>query len=121
MKSFALVVLGGALGTLSRYGVSEALPRDGLFPGATFLVNVVGSFALGALLAMLLTRRTGLRLLMGTGFLGGFTTYSSLAVETDGLLRGDHVALGLTYGLGSVVAGIAAALVGVAIGSRVRR
>lgn len=120
MKSLALVVFGGAAGTLSRFGVNEALPDGGLFPWATFTVNVVGSFALGVLLAALLTRRTELRLLFGTGFLGGFTTYSALAVETDTLLRGDHVVLGIAYAFGSVLAGLAAALAGVALGSRTR-
>ncbi len=120
MKSLALVVLGGAAGTLSRFGVNEVVPGEGLFPWATFIVNLVGSFALGVLLAALLTRRTELRLLLGTGFLGGFTTYSALAVETDALLRGDHLVLGIAYAFGSVVAGLAAALAGVAVGSRKR-
>ncbi len=118
MRSLALVVVGGTAGTLSRFGVNEVLPEGGLFPWATFIVNVVGSFALGVLLAALLTRHTELRLLLGTGFLGGFTTYSALAVETDTLLRGDHVILGVAYAVGSVVAGLAAALAGIALGSR---
>lgn len=122
MRSLALVIAGGTMGTLSRFGINEALPGDGAFPLATFIVNVVGSFALGLLLAALLGRRSDtLRLLLGTGFLGGFTTYSALAVETDSLLRGDHVVLGLMYAVGSVVVGIAAALVGIAAGSRGRR
>lgn len=125
MRSFALVVAGGAAGTLSRYGVAQAVDGDGLFPVATFLVNVTGSFALGALLAVLLARRAesadDLRLAIGTGFLGGYTTYSALAVETDSLLRGDHVALGLAYAVGSVVAGLMAALAGVATGRAVVR
>ncbi len=62
-----------------------------------------------------------LRLLLGTGFLGGYTTYSALAVETDTLLRGDHVALGLTYAVGSLVAGLVAAFAGVAAGRAVAR
>lgn len=126
MRSFALVAVGGAAGTLSRYGVAEAFDADRLFPLATFLVNVTGSFALGALLAVLLVRdhsapANRLRLLLGTGFLGGYTTYSALAVETDTLLRGDHVALGLTYALGSLVAGLVAAFAGVAAGRAVAR
>ena len=126
MRSFALVAIGGAAGTLSRHGIAEALDGDRLFPLATFLVNVTGSFALGALLAVLLVRdhsapANRLRLLLGTGFLGGYTTYSALAVETDTLLRGDHVALGLTYAVGSVVAGLVAASAGVAAGRRVAR
>ena len=85
-----------------------------------------GSFALGALLATLLVRdhsapANRLRLLLGTGFLGGYTTYSALAVETDTLLRGDHLALGLTYAAGSVVAGLLAAYAGVAAARAVVR
>jgi fluoride exporter len=53
------------------------------------------------------------RLLVGTGFLGGFTTYSALAVETDGLLRDGRVAVALTYALTTVVVGLLASLAGV--------
>jgi CrcB protein len=126
VRSFALVAIGGAVGTLARHGIAEALDPDRLFPLATFLVNITGSFALGALLAVLLVRdhsapANRLRLLLGTGFLGGYTTYSALAVETDTLLRGDHVALGLTYAAGSVVAGLVAAYAGVAAARAVVR
>jgi len=126
VRSFALVAVGGAVGTLARHGIAEALDGDRLFPLATFLVNVTGSFALGALLAVLLVRdhsapANRLRLLLGTGFLGGYTTYSALAVETDTLLRGDHVALGITYAAGSVVAGLVAAGAGVAAARAVVR
>ena len=126
MRSFALVAVGGAAGTLTRHGIAEALDADRLFPLATFLVNVTGSFALGALLAALLVRdhsapANRLRLLLGTGFLGGYTTYSALAVETDTLLRGDHVVLGLTYAAGSVAAGLLAAYAGVAAARAVLR
>lgn len=126
MRSFALVAVGGAAGTLARHGVAEALDPDRLFPLATFLVNVTGSFALGALLAVLLVRdhrarANRLRLLLGTGLLGGYTTYSALAVETDTLLRGDHVALGLAYAAGSVLAGLVAAFAGVAAARAVVR
>jgi len=126
VRSFALVAIGGAAGTLARHWIAEALAGDRLFPLPTFLVNVTGSFALGALLAVLLVRghrasANRMRLLLGTGFLGGYTTYSALAVETDTLLRGDHVALGRAYAVGSVVAGLVAALAGVAAGRAVAR
>jgi CrcB protein len=58
---------------------------------------------------------------VGTGFLGGYTTYSALAVETDTLLRGDHVTVGLAYAAGSVVAGLVAAYAGVAAARAVVR
>ena len=126
MRSFALVAVGGAAGTLARHGIAEALDPDQLFPWATFLVNVTGSFALGALLAVLLVcdhsaPANRLRLLLGTGFLGGYTTYSALAVETDTMLRDDHLALGLMYATGSVVAGLVAAFAGVAAARTVVR
>ena len=126
MRSFALVAIGGAAGTLARHGIAEVLDPDRLFPLATFLVNLTGAFALGALLETLLVRDHSapakrLRLLLGTGFLGGYTTYSALAVETDTLLRGDHVALGLAYAAGSVVAGLVAAQAGVAAARAVVR
>ncbi|MFI5427744.1 fluoride efflux transporter FluC [Aeromicrobium sp. UC242_57] len=131
MRSFAIVAVGGAVGTLSRHGINEWLSTDHLFPAATFAVNVSGAFLLGLLLMSLTLRggRTGsdtgtprdLRLLLGTGFLGGFTTYSTLAVETETLLRHDHVAMALTYGLGSTVLGLIAALGGAVTARAVSR
>nr|MCW2728205.1 hypothetical protein [Aeromicrobium sp.] len=127
MKLFWLVVGGGAAGTLTRYGVTELLDPDRLFPLGTFTANVTGSFVLGALLTVLAMRgdddgrRREARLLLGTGFLGGYTTYSALAVETETLLREDHVALGLGYALGSVAIGLLAAVAGMAAARRVVR
>lgn len=121
-----LVLLGGVAGTPSRYGVAQLLPaRPGTLPVATLLVNVVGGFLLGTLLEALARRgpdsggRRQARLLVGTGFLGAFTTYSSLAVETDLLLRADAPGLAVAYALGSVVAGVLAAAAGVATARRV--
>ncbi len=123
----ALVVIGGAAGSLTRHGVSEWLNPGHRFPVGTFAVNVTGSFVLGALLAALLLSgddtgpRHQARVLLGTGFLGGYTTYSALAVETETLLRSDHAALGLTYAVGSVAAGLVAAIAGVLVGRRAAR
>ncbi|MET0448385.1 MAG: CrcB family protein [Aeromicrobium sp.] len=127
MRSFLLVAAGGAAGTLARHGIGEWLDPGHAFPVGTFAVNVTGSFLLGALLATLMLRGTDdgarrtARLLLGTGFLGGYTTYSALAVQTETLLRDDRVALGLTYALGSVAAGLAAALAGIAVGRAATR
>jgi fluoride exporter len=95
-------------------------------PVATLGVNVVGAFALGVLLDALSRRgadaglRRDVRLLVGTGFLGGFTTYSSLAVETDALLRGGQSGLALAYAVGTVVLGAGAAAAGIFVASRRR-
>ena len=126
MKLLAMVVVGGAAGSLARYGMGEWLNPGHDLPVGTLVVNVTGSFVLGALLTVLAARgddsgrRREARLLLGTGFLGGYTTYSALAVDTQRLLR-DDVALGLTYGLGSVVLGLVAAAAGIAVAHRVAR
>jgi CrcB protein len=122
-----LVVVGGAAGSLTRHGVSQWLNPGHLLPVGTLAANVTGAFVLGALLTVLALRgaddgrRRDARLLLGTGFLGGYTTYSALAVETETLLRHEHVALGLAYAAGSVVLGLLAALAGVAAGRAVAR
>jgi CrcB protein len=115
----ALVALGGMAGSLARYGVERLLGTSDGLPVGTLTVNLVGAFVLGVLLEGLATRgsdvghRRAVRLLVGTGFLGGFTTYSALAVETDGLLRDGRVALALLYVLTTVVVGLMASLAGV--------
>ncbi len=107
---FLLVALGGFIGAAARYGVDLAV---GDVTGAgTFLVNVVGSFALGLLVTRAASRRT--QLLVGTGALSSFTTYSTFV--------GDAVALGTTAGTAYVAAsyavGFGAAAVGMFSGER---
>ncbi|KRD43806.1 hypothetical protein ASE38_06290 [Cellulomonas sp. Root930] len=121
----AVVALGGAVGTTGRWAVSEWLGTSaGGWPTATFVVNVVGSFLLGLLLEALLRRgeesRRGrlVRLGAGTGVLGGFTTFSSLALEMERLLAAGQVTMGIAYGVLSVVLGLLACVGGVALGSR---
>ncbi|NUU19393.1 CrcB family protein [Cellulomonas humilata] len=121
----AVVALGGAVGTTARWAVSEWLGTSAAgWPTATFVVNVLGSFLLGVLLEALLrhgqeSRRGRLvRLGAGTGVLGGFTTFSSLALEMERLIAADQVALSAAYGTLSVVLGLLACLAGVALGSR---
>lgn len=111
------VFVGGALGTLARYGVGLAIDPVGGVPLATLLVNLVGSFALGLLLGATTDER--LRAGLGTGLLGGFTTYSAFAAETEQLLR-DGDLMGLGYPLLTVVAGLAAAIAGLALTERRR-
>lgn len=86
-QAFLLVALGGALGSMARYGVGVALAAalGTTFPWGTLLVNVVGSFLI-AVVAVLSTEAARLsepmRLLLSTGVMGGFTTYSSFSLET---------------------------------------
>jgi CrcB protein len=102
-----VVAAGGALGSLARYAVAVALPhgRSGL-PVGTLLVNLAGCFLLGLLVGARPDARW-LRPFLGTGVLGGFTTFSTFALETDRLLArapavaGLYVALSLLLGLGA--------------------
>lgn len=119
-----LVFVGGVTGTLARWGTGLLVPHAARLPLATFAVNVVGAFVLGALLAHLAGRgpdegrRRALRVGVGTGFCGGFTTYSALANDTSVLLNGQLVGHALAYALGTVVLGLAASAFGIAAGRR---
>jgi CrcB protein len=116
------VAIGGVAGAPARYAISQALPSGThAFPTATFVTNVAGALLLGFLLEALVRRgpdegrRRSTRLLLGTGFCGAFTTYSTFAVDTDQLLRGGRVGVAVAYALGTVVLGLGATLSGVAL------
>jgi CrcB protein len=120
----AVVLVGGAIGTAAREGLALAIHPVGGLPLAILLINVVGAFVLGVLLEALarrgpdVGRRRLVRLAVGTGFCGGFTTYSALAVGTAELLRSGTTGLALGYAIGSVLVGAVAAWAGVLVGSR---
>ncbi len=99
-----LVAVGGAAGAVVRYLVGRWINRPGA-PWGTLAVNVTGSFVLGCVLAR---ADPATAALVGTGFCGALTTYSTFALETVELPRRRAVA----YALGSVVAGLAAAAAG---------
>lgn len=117
-----LVLAGGVLGTPARYELGAALPtRPGSWPAGTFTANLLGAFLLGVLLEALARRgadtgrRRLLRLTLGTGFLGAFTTYSTLAVETDLLVRAHRPALAAGYALATVLGGLLLSTAGIAL------
>lgn len=116
------VLAGGVLGTLARHGLAVALPV-GPWPTGTFVANLLGAFLLGALLEGLSRTddagpRQLLRLGLGTGFLGAFTTYSALAVETDLLVRDGRPLLAAAYALATFVAGLLLSILGIALAAR---
>ena len=120
-----LVAIGGALGAAGREAVSLALPPVDGVPIAIVVVNTIGAFALG-LLAEAVTRptvsevrRTRLKLLLGTGFCGGFTTYSSLATDTAVLSSDGHHGQAAMYALTTLVVGAVATYAGIVVGTRV--
>ncbi len=114
------VFVGGGLGAWVRYGVTLLYPaKDGAWPTATFLVNMVGALVLGLLLEALARRgedkglRRLLRLGIGTGFIGAFTTYSTLAVDADLLVKGNCLVLAAAYTLMSVAGGVVLSALGI--------
>lgn len=114
----AVVAAGGALGSLARFGVSEALPSSaGGFPWATFVVNVSGCFLLGLLMVLVLDVWPSYRLLrpfLGVGVLGGYTTFSTYALEARHLMVSGQPLTAFGYVGGSLLAGLLAVAVGVA-------
>ncbi|MCC6315482.1 MAG: fluoride efflux transporter CrcB [Thermomicrobiales bacterium] len=117
-RAFVAIGLGAAFGANARYLVSGwAADRFGIrFPVGTLIVNISGSFAIGFVVTLLARRFGGggdAQLLLATGFLGGYTTFSTFAYETVALLRGSEVGPGLANALGSIVGGIVGAFAGV--------
>ena len=116
----ALVFLGGAAGTAARHGLEEAYPQHGTgWPTGTFVANLLGAFLLGLLLEALVRlgedrgwRRIS-RLLLGVGFCGAFTTYSTFALEVSLFVRHDAVSTAVLYAAVTVLAGAVAVWLGV--------
>jgi len=108
----AAVFAGGFVGAIARAGLVEALPHaPGEWPWATFIVNVAGAFALGYVVTRLQERlplSAYRRPLLGTGFCGALTTFSTLQLELLRMLDGGHVALALAYSAISLAAGFLA-------------
>lgn len=114
------VFVGGCAGGLARYGVTRLwpTPRDG-FPWATFGINLSGAFVLAVLLVLItewLPPTRYVRPLLGTGFCGAWTTFSSVAASTDQLVAHDHAATGVLYLIASLGVGLVAAAAGLATG-----
>lgn len=114
-----VVIVGGTFGALARYGLGGILPAPGGWPLPTLVINLAGAFMLGALLEALVRRGPDagrlrlVRLLVGTGFMGAFTTYSTLAVEATTLFSAGRGADALIYVGVSVVAGAVATVAGI--------
>lgn len=117
------VGLAGALGAGARFLTVEWIARRWRrpFPLASWLINVGGSFLLGLLTtALIAPAQLGLRTLLGAGFLGGYTTFSTLSYETFALARRNETRLAWLNAVGSVVAGLAAAFLGLWLGLHIR-
>ena len=119
------VALGGALGALARWALVEVFPHDpGRFPWATFLTNVLGCLLIGVLMVLVVEHwpdQLLLRPFVGTGILGGFTTFSTYAVDTRTLLAHGHGPLAAAYLLGTLAAGLLAVVTGLRLTESVVR
>ena len=123
LMTYLLVAIGGALGSIARYGFSGIVARaaGGTFPFGTLFVNVTGALIIGFIAAMSLTEGRFLvpppaRIFLMTGFCGGYTTFSTFSLETFNLMRegdwmraGGNVALSVALCILAVWLGFAAA------------
>ncbi|WP_045262604.1 fluoride efflux transporter FluC [Microbacterium oxydans] len=114
LRRILLVAAGGTVGTAARLGLGLMLPDAGGFPVAVLVANVVGALLIG-LLAARLPATAELRLALGTGVLGGFTTYSAFMTGTLSLWA-DEPVVAVAYAVGSLALGLAAAALGLRIG-----
>jgi CrcB protein len=124
----AVVAMGGAAGALARWWITEAVPAttSGAWPWATFLTNLTGCLLLGMVLAWINARRDRwperwsrlARPLVASGILGGYTTFSSYAVEVRGMAAAGQWIGAVTYALASVVIGVGLVVAGSWIAAR---
>ena len=116
--NYLCVVLGGGMGSLTRYVIGRAIVQHypaGFFAIGTFIINVTGSFFIGLLMALFVERLSLpqiWRLLLVTGFLGGYTTFSSFEYEAYLATRGGQPLTALAYVCSSVVFGYGAVWLG---------
>lgn len=113
------IAIGGGLGTLGRYGISRVIHvSPDTFPWATFVTNLSGAFVIGVFLTLILERFQPTRFarpFFAIGVLGGFTTYSTMAVETVTLCKDGSPVMGIGYLLASVFAGLACCYLGMVL------
>jgi fluoride exporter len=117
MHQIVLVALGGAIGSVARYGAGVAAARWlGLaFPWGTLAVNVIGGVAMGLMAARIAPDNESLRLLIGTGLLGGFTTFSAFSLESVRLME-HQPGLAALYAVASVALSVGGCWTGLMLG-----
>jgi CrcB protein len=117
------IAVGGALGALARYGLDEAIGRRaGSFPWGILVVNITGAFLIGFMVEALEPRfedSTWVRTAVITGFLGAYTTFSTLSLDTYRLLDAGRVGLALANSVGSLTLGVIAVWLGLKAGRAV--
>lgn len=117
IKNILLVGLGGAVGSVMRYLTTVLVQKHygSVFPAATFTANLIGCFLIGVLMSWLEKNNVlngPLKWLLVTGFCGGYTTFSTFALENIQLMQNQQTLWALTYSIGSVVLGVTAVWLG---------
>ena len=117
--TLAFVALAGALGALARFGVHGVVQSRtaSRFPYGTFVVNMTGSFALGVVVGLVIAQGVDpdVRAVVGTGFIGAYTTFSTFSYDNVGLWESGESRSALVNALGSIAVGLLAATAGLAI------
>jgi CrcB protein len=118
------VAIGGALGSLARYGLDRLIERRSfsIFPWSTFTINVSGCLLIGFVIAALVDHNhtpAWLRIGLAMGVLGGYTTFSTFAQETLDLMEARDYAVAGLYALSSLTVGVVAVYVGTSLGRAV--
>ena len=123
MNGYIMVLLGGGVGSVLRFLISTVImTRTGSrFPLGTVFINITGSFLIGLLMTLLTERLSpnpNLRLLLVTGFLGGYTTFSSFGWESAKMFEAGEWLRASTYVLASVILGLLLSAAGIRLANR---
>ncbi|KXY76735.1 MULTISPECIES: fluoride efflux transporter CrcB [Bacillus] len=113
MMEALLVATGGFFGAITRFGISNWFNKTS-FPIATFLINITGAFLLGYIIGNGVT--TGWQLLLGTGFMGAFTTFSTFKLESIQLFNRKNLGILFLYLSATYIIGILFAFLGMHLG-----
>ena len=129
MEKYIFIGIGGGLGSMVRFYVSETVkrvwPQVGIsWPIATFSVNILGGFLMGALMGLVLGAMRlsdDWRLILGVGFLGGYTTFSAFSYEIVQMIGARQIGLAIGYVLCSVIGAVLAVWLGLWLFERIAR
>jgi len=116
MIPWLYIFIGGGVGSICRYAISQLISTDGhSFPMGTFVANILACIVLGFLLGMQLNGELRINngLLLMTGFCGGFSTFSTFSAEGMQLIQNDHLNIALVYIASSIILGVLAVFIGV--------